>query len=471
VTQRTILRKKKSRKMKITRSPIRLFIVGAGNRGKVYSRYPLEKPDLCSLVGIAEPRKRVVETFKQEFSSTIRDDLIFGDWKELQKLSAEELQERFLSHVDAVVICLQDRLHYEACLWFADLKCHILLEKPMALTVQECHGIYEAVERNGILFAVGHVLRYSEVTQQVKKLILEGGIGQIMHIQHLEPVGHFHFAHSYVRGNWKNTETSCFSLMAKSCHDIDWLCYVMSEPRKTVSPDKISSFGSLLHFKKENKPEDATERCLDCPAHVERNCAYSAKKIYLERVERGVITWPVHIIVSSGEIPDIENVTDALRNSDYGKCVYGDCDNDVVDNQVVNIMFDNGATCAFSMVAFTQEICERQTRIHGTKGQIEVKGNLLVHTNFVSGEVKEYNFDDMDREEAPKTTMKNHGYADYFLMKQFIESVNAGDPSKLLSDAKETLQSHLAVFAAEDSRTTQTTIDFKQWLAKNNCFP
>lgn len=263
--------------------------------------------------------------------------------------------------------------------------------------------------------------------------------------------------------------------MAKSCHDIDWLCYIMNDITSAnnggavVNPDKISSFGSLLHFKRENKPVGATERCLDCPSHIENNCAYSAKKIYLDRVQQGVTGWPVNIIVRSGDIPDIENVTDALRSTDYGKCVYGDCNNDVVDNQVVNILFDNGTTCSFGMVAFTKEKCDRQTRIHGTGGQIDISGNQLLYTNFVTGDSQSFDFDDMTREEAPKTELKNHGYSDYFLMKQFVEAVRTRDASKLLSNAKETLQSHLAVFAAEESRCTGKTIDFKQWLAENNC--
>lgn len=151
----------------------RIFIVGVGNRGRVYSRYGLERPDLCTVVGFAEPRQRVTDRLRQEFSGSA------------------ELESRFLKRVDAVVICLQDREHYEACIWFANLKCHILLEKPMALTVRECQGIYEAVTRNDILFAVCHVLRYSEITQKVKSIVQEGGIGKIMHIHHLEPVGYY----------------------------------------------------------------------------------------------------------------------------------------------------------------------------------------------------------------------------------------------------------------------------------------
>jgi predicted dehydrogenase len=441
----------------------RLFIVGAGNRGQTYASYALEHPQLCSVVGVAEKRIKVLNTMAQKYNHTIQQELLFSDWKELQTLSDSQLNH-VLSQIDAVVICLQDKFHYEATLWFADKKKHILLEKPMALTVQECYGIYESIVRNGVMFAVGHVLRYSEVTQKTKQILNTGGIGKIINIQHLEPVGYYHFAHSYVRGNWRDSRESSFSLMTKSCHDIDWLCYVMNQNHDNeCMPNQISSFGSLLYFNSENKPDGAADRCLDCPANIENNCAYSAKKIYLDRVKNGKTGWPVHVVVEDGDIPDIENVTDSLRNSNYGKCVFSS-DNDVVDNQVVQIQFNNGTTCSFTMVAFTKEICERNTRIHGTVGQIELKGNHLTHTNFLTGNVEIIDFNDMTREEAPKTSLAKHGYADYYLIKQFVEAIRENNPNKLLSNAKETLHSHLAVFAAEDARLSGQVVNFTEWL-------
>ncbi len=187
-------------------------------------------------------------------------------------------------------------------------------------------------------------MRYSHITQKTKQLVDSGLIGTIVNIQHLEPVGFYHYAHSYVRGNWRNEAESSFMLLAKSCHDIDWICYIMG-----TEPKLVSSFGSLLHLRKENKPKDASDRCMTCPSHIESNCAYSAKKIYLDLIKQGHTDWPVKVVVSDGSIPDIENVTAALENGPYGRCAY-ECDNDVVDNQVVNIQFENGATASFSMI-------------------------------------------------------------------------------------------------------------------------
>lgn len=129
---------------------------------------------------------------------------------------------------------------------------------------------------------------------------------------------------------------------------------------------KVSSFGSLNHFRPDKKPVGGASRCMDCPAAVENNCPYSAKKIYLESVAAGNVNWPCSVVA---EVPDIESITTALREGPYGRCAY-ECDNDVVDNQVVNMEFEGGKTASFSMIAFTEKLCVRQTTIFGTKGQL-----------------------------------------------------------------------------------------------------
>ena len=62
------------------------------------------------------------------------------------------------------------------------------------------------------------------------------------------------------------------------------------------------------------------------------------------------------------------SLTRALETGPYGQCVY-QCDNDVCDSQMVNIMFKTGAVANLTMTAFTKEICERYTRITGSKGK------------------------------------------------------------------------------------------------------
>ncbi len=404
--------------------PVTLLIVGGGHRGCGYAAFAKKHPELARVVGVAEPREFYRRKLTQEHG--IVPENVFTDWRQAAG------RKRF---ADAVIIATQDRQHTEPAVAFAGLGYDMLLEKPMANTEADCRKIAAAVKESGILFAVCHVLRYTDYTRRLKAILDEGRIGRIVSIQHLEPVGYWHQAHSFVRGNWRNESESSFMLLAKSCHDLDWLRHVMGKPMR-----RVSSFGSLMHFRRDDRPAGAADRCLDCG--VEAQCPYSARRIYLERFRAGHTGWPVDVITS--DLTEA-GVTAALRDGPYGRCVYA-CDNDVVDHQVVNIEFDGGPTATFTMTAFT-EMSDRKTRIFGTRGRIEGDGRMLRVLDFLT-----------DREETIDTRapagsiLGGHGGGDYRLMQGFVAAVGERDPAKILSGPAETLESHLAVFAAERAR-------------------
>jgi predicted dehydrogenase len=408
----------------MSNSPVKILIVGAGNRGTGYAQNAT-KDGLAEIVGIAEPREARREHLVEEFN--IPRENVFSDWKEAVA------KEKFC---DAVVIATQDSMHTEPALAFASKGYHMLLEKPLAPTPEECEQICQAAIDNDIIFSVGHVLRYTPYTQKLKEIIESGVIGEVVSLQHLEPVTYWHQAHSYVRGNWRNEKESSFMLLAKSCHDIDWIRYIMNG-----KISHISSFGSLHHFKKENRPEKAADRCLDC--EVENECPYSAKRIYMSRIEKGEKGWPVDVITD--ELTE-EGVMEALRSGPYGRCVY-DCDNDVVDHQVVNLEFNDGRTASMTMTAFNIGTNGRKTNVFGTKGELLCDGKNITHVDFLTEERKEiccYAGEGMASD--------GHGGGDYGLTTAFVKAVATGDRSHIVSGPEETLETHLAVFAAEKSR-------------------
>ena len=406
--------------------PVKIAIIGAGGRGTGYASYAEAHPEQAKIVGVAEPRdfyrNRLVE------KHGIPEDGTFTDWRQ----AAE--REKF---ADAVIIATQDAMHVEPVVAFAAKGYHILLEKPMAPDAEGCRRIYEAVTQADILFAVCHVMRYTGYTQKLKSLIDSGLIGDVVSIQHLEPVGYWHQAHSFVRGNWRNERESSFMLLAKSCHDLDWLRYIVGS-----SCEKVSSFGSLKHFCKEGKPAAAGDavRCLDCA--FEADCPYSASKIYLGRVDQGQTGWPVDVLTA-----DLtrEGVTEALRSGPYGRCVY-ECDNDVVDNQVVNMQFAGGKTACFTMTAFNQA-ANRKTHIFGTRGELYGDGSVIEHFDFLSDRTEK-----IDTAAPDGSILGGHGGGDYGLMQSFVSAVAQSDQSMVLSGPEETLETHLMVFAAERAR-------------------
>lgn len=412
---------------------VRLIIVGAGDRGTVYASYAKEHPEKVKVVGVAEPRDFYRQKMMKEHD--IPEVSAFTDWKDLVK------EDKF---ADAVVIATQDHMHRDPAIKFAKKGYHILLEKPMAPDERGCRDIVKAVMDKDIIFAVGHVLRYTRYTKKLKEIIDSGRIGEVISLQRLEPVGYWHQAHSFVRGNWRKESESSFMLLTKSCHDIDWIRYIMGKKCTTVS-----SFGSLTHFKKENKPANAGENCLDCT--YEPLCPYSARKIYLGFLTRGNTGWPVSVITSDTTKGGIIR---AIREGPYGRCVY-DCDNDVVDHQEVIMEFEGGKTASFTMTAFTKAR-QREIRIFGTRGEIYGNGTKIQIYEFLTGQSVI-----LDTSSEDPSSLAEHGGGDYGLIHAFIEAVAENDSSKILSGPEETLESHLMTFAAEKARKEGKVVELK----------
>ena len=412
--------------------PVTFLIVGAGSRGTAYAEFAEDNPDVAKLVGVAEPRKIPRERLGQ--LHRLEADCLFKDWRDAAA------QDKM---ADAVVIATLDAMHCEPAIAFAEKGYHILLEKPMAPSLSECERIVEVVKANDLILAVGHVLLYSSYTKKLKELLNAGVIGNIVSMQHLEPVGFWHQAHSFVRGNWGNESNSAPMLLAKSCHDLDWIGHLVGRPCAA-----ISSFGNLSHFRKEQKPIEAGEakRCTEC-AH-ERACCYSAKKIYLESLAAGNTGWPVDVVTFD---TTLEGVMDALENGPYGRCVY-ECDNDVVDSQVVNMEFVGGVTVSFVMTAFAAA-GPRRTSIFGTHGEIRGDGSEIVINDFLAGQTKR-----LTPEGAEGFELGARSSGDNGLMTTFFAAVASGDKSLLLSGPDETLRSHQMVFAAEQSRLSRGVV-------------
>ncbi|KAI0774411.1 streptomycin biosynthesis protein StrI [Fomes fomentarius] len=425
--------------------PVTVAIIGCGQRGRGYAAYALQEPTLCKVVAIAEPRPMTQKLMADAHS--VDQTLVFKSWQDLHTASAETIQTIGRRLADAVVIAVQDHMHKEVTLAFAAQGYHILCEKPMATSIEDCVKMEAAVKKAGVIFGMGHVLRYSPYSKAVTEVVRSGALGPLINVVHIEPVGFYHYAHSYVRGNWAREQDSCFSLMTKSCHDLDILCHWLSPG----GPTRVSSFGSLQHFRKDKKPVEAgdAKRCLDCV--YERDCAYSAKKVYLEPVMQGQTGWPAAVLVDG--IPDIENITAALKTGPYGRCVY-ECDNDVCDNQVVNLEFSTGATVSFTMVAHTKLICDRQTRLHFAFGELVGDMSTFTVTDFRTRKSTHH---------TPKNEGGGHGGGDLGLIRTFIEAVRTGRQDVLGTDVSDVLRSHIAVFAAEKSRREGVVVDVVQY--------
>ncbi len=402
-----------------------VIICGAGSRGTGYSEYIRRHPEEGQVVGVAEPRKLFRENLVQKHG--IAPGHVFRRWQDLVKVP------RF---ADAVIVSTPDRMHEKPMLALSELGYHILQEKPLAPSVKACERMVEAAKASGKVFAVCHVMRYTPYTQWVKRIVDSGVLGEIVHIDHTEPVGFWHQAHSFVRGNWHNTRRSSFMLLQKSCHDIDWLSYILG--KRCL---RVSSFGSLTHFRKESQPAGAAHRCMDCP--FADTCLYSAKTYYFGMLERKAFFWPLDVVCPEFDAAALEK---ALREGPYGVCVY-DNDNDVVDHQVCALEYEGGATVAFSMYAFNNG-GGRKTRIGGTKGYLETDDSGTVrHFDYASR-----TWETVDTSKNTGTIADGHGGGDDGLMRAWLDAVAHNDQRRVWSGPEATLESHRTVFALEKAR-------------------
>ncbi len=406
------------------------ILLGAGQRGAdVYGSFALEFPSELRFVAVADINEVRRREFQQQHN--IPDDMAFSTWEDL--LKKEKL-------ADAAFICTQDSMHYKPTKAAIKKGYHILLEKPMSNDAKECVRMGELSQKHQRILSVCHVLRYTPFFSKLKEIINSDKIGNVVSLQQIENVAYWHQAHSFVRGNWNNSKVSSPMILSKACHDMDIILWLVGSDCK-----KISSFGNLMHFKSQNAPGGAPERCLDGCIH-KNDCAYYAPDLYIksDSWESKVLRKVVNIDTSD------ESLMEALRTGPYGRCVYH-CDNDVVDHQVVNMEFKSGATASFTMCAFT---CDtgRTLKIMGTKGQIsaDLTSSEIVVQTFLNNTRETINLNVSD---------SGHSGGDFAIVRDFLNQLKIGSVDSGITSAKISVQSHLMSLAAEKSRLENTVID------------
>ena len=412
------------------------ILIGAGLRGGyVYSQYALDHPNEFKVVAVAEPDPERREAFSKKHNIT--QGMQFESYKEILKRD---------KIADCAMICTQDRMHYEPVVMALEKGYHVLCEKPMSPDKEEIIKMGMMAKQYDRILSVCHVLRYSPFFSKIKSLLDEKKIGQLMTIQHIEEVGYWHHAHSFVRGNWRNEKESSPMILQKCCHDMDVLLWLADSSCK-----KINSFGRLTYFSEENAPEGAPEYCMDGCSHRDE-CPFYAPRFFLKHskaVEDG-------LVYAVTDYADSEHILDALKTGPYGRCVFHS-DNTVVDHQTVEIEFENQVTASFLMTAFTNQ-CARRIRLMGTKGEIkgDMEAGIIEVTEFVSG-----------TKEIIKlhTPTKGHSGSDMSMMKDFVRMVGEGKKGKTNADIS--VESHLMALAAEESRVNEAVINFKQYTRQN----
>lgn len=416
---------------------LKAILIGAGLRGQVYTDYVADHADEMEIVAVAEPVQDRRQYIQKKHH--LKDEMCFEDYKPLLDLG---------KIADVAIICTMDRDHFEPTMKAIELKYDILLEKPVAPSAKECALIQEAADKAQVKIIVCHVLRYTPFYMTLKKVLDDGLVGKIMSVDAIENVGNVHQSHSFVRGNWGNSEKSSFMLLQKCCHDMDILQWLVG--KKCLN---VSSFGHLSYFNSKNKPSHAPSRCIEgCP---EENCFYNAVKLYLEDEKND---W-FRCAATKKTAPTNEDVKEALLTGPYGRCVF-DCDNDVVDHQVVNLEFEDDITMTFTMAAFNKG--GREIKIMGTCG--ELVGDMSQST------IRFYDFKTRTWRDIPVEEFDEnigHGGGDEGIMRDFIAYLKGEYHGKSIANIDISCENHMIVFAAEQARLQKRVVnleEFKQEL-------
>jgi predicted dehydrogenase len=395
--------------------------IGAGERGtNAYAPYALQNPGELNYTAVVEPQK----SRREQFAA------LHGIPPERCFASIEE----FWAHpvkADAAIICTSDKEHYAPAKTALEKGYHVLLEKPLSTSAARCLDLKETAEKNNRVLMTCYVLRYTAFYQHLFEILQSGKIGKLISIQQHENIGYAHFSHSYVRGNWHNTAKSCSLILSMACHDLDIFSWFSGSPCKS-----IQSFGALNYFKKENAPNGATARCTDgCPAA--EHCTYYAPALY-SRENSGIAS-----SIIAGD----------LKTGPYGKCVFLN-DNDACDNQLVNILFENGVTVSFIINGLSHEF-NRNIRIYGTEGEI--------HGDLARGTLDVFMFKSGTRARIEVSANPGqHSGGDYGIIRDFVRTISGG--GLRLTVIQNSLESHIMAFAAEESRKNGRVVEIKDFM-------
>ncbi len=458
-------------------SNVTAVLIGAGLRGReVYGQYARRHPQNLKFMAVADPHKDRRGLFCD--AHDIPEVRAFDSWEDLLDSHNGKL-------ADSAFICTQDSLHFQPAVKALELGYNLVLEKPISPSLDECQKLAAAVKDKGLIVQVCHVLRFTKFWQTVKQLVDSGRIGRIVHYDHSENVSYWHFGHSYVRGHYKDAAASSPVILAKSCHDLDLMYWVIGE-----KPLTVQSTGDLSFYRPENAPQGSPERCTDgCPEA--EDCPWYAPRLYVtaEPLLRIGLHAPSALtrlgarlavnhrntlkffsrfnkrlknIVDWDQFPSTVVTTDlstegkmkALREGPFGKCIFK-CGNNVLDHQITTYTFPGGTTGTLTLHGVS-DLEGRELRIFGTKGSI--RGSFRYNGEEIT--VTDFRYSKKETVYRAGLSMGGHGGGDFGLMNSFVRVMRGQlSPTEAGADVENALEAHYMAFAAEDAREADRTLD------------
>ena len=284
--------------------------------------------------------------------------------------------------VDAVLIASPDDKHVDNALAMRPYKKHLLVEKPLAISVADCDRLVNGYAgETQTVQMVGLCMRYTNLMMRVHELVAAGTIGEVLtaHCVDYVSVGGDYYFH-----RWMSRKKHVVGLLLqKGCHSLDFISWILNS-----RPVKVHAFGGLDYYGGEEPPEKVCSSCdefKDCTERMEAVASYD----YMKN--------PV-------KVPDA--------------CAFSR-EIDVCDNSVVNVLYESGAKLSYTEVHFSPDYV-REFSFVGTKGRIEVaaphNGPQEIFLSFRHRPRKLMH-------ETIEASPGGHGGGDRAMMREFVNAI------------------------------------------------
>ena len=420
---------------------VKIAIIGYGDRGSIYANYSIVEPSSCEVVAVVDPSKERLILAKKVLS--LKDNQLFEDLDSFLNANI---------NADLIVNATMDQDHYEVLKKVLPISKYCLTEKPIVNNKKQLLELKRIADKSGTTVFVGHVLRYTPFYKRIKKEILDDKIGEIVSMELAEHVCSQHYSGSYARGRWRS-EKECGStfLLAKSCHDADLLCWLNDKTK----PTSVSSFGGRYFFIPKNAPRGATKFCYKCP-HQD-TCIYSATVLYGKKDCSPEIT---HTKYHKEKIT-LKDRLEFIKHDIFGQCIFTIEGNDLVDRQTLIVNYDNGSVATFTLTAGATKP-NRTVFIIGTKGELQGdidSGKIILRQNNADSDKAKTTIIDVNKEITTEKIIQGHNGGDFEISKSIVDYINGDRKSISLTKFEDSINGHLLVYAADESRTKKRIVN------------
>lgn len=330
----------------------RFVQVGTGGRARFfYEALAKQYADTSEIVAFCD-----VNRLRMEFAQ--RNLMENFNYPKVNLYGADEFDKMIeIEKPDCVIVTSIDRTHHKYIIRAMELGCDVISEKPMTTDNVKCQQIIDTIKRTGKNLRVSFNYRYAPCHSQVKRLMMEGIIGDVkqVHFEWLLDISH---GADYFRRWHRDKRNSGGLLVHKATHHFDLVNFWLN-----TRPKQVFAFGDLMFYGRENAENRGINKFY-YRAHGSENAKDDPFALKMEGNE-----------LMENLYLKAEEADGYLRD----QSVFGD---GISIEDVMNVLvkYENGAIMSYSLNAFSPKEGFRIV-FTGTKGRMEVEVTEVSYVN------------------------------------------------------------------------------------------